>query len=255
MTLPLARALAAHGRQPHLRMHTGQVQSIQVGTPTTLTVSFSGSSVAATGISFVSTYFPQVDDWVMAIHTGPPRTQGGGDWLVLGTVGATVPQGAQRQVIQTSTGAIYFTPPAGFANFRLRAYITGVATSGPIAVTVNSDGTANYNWSVVEGNGTAASSASATGATSARIGYASSTLAAPTLIDCTISQCDPSYYASSAIIGNSRASRFDALSVTGMYPELYAWAYVANTGALAFMAVFGAGNFSAGSTFSLAGIP
>ncbi len=75
-------------RREHPILHVGQVQSIQTATtPPSLTVKWSGGSVAQAGVNFVSSYAPQVNDWVEAIHTGPPSRPGGGDWLVLGTVG------------------------------------------------------------------------------------------------------------------------------------------------------------------------
>lgn len=87
-----ARMLAEHGkRQPHLRLHTGQVTAVSAGSPTTVAVAFSGNVVGVPRIAILSTYAPVVGDFVMAIHTGNPRSQGGGDWLVLGTVGQAMP--------------------------------------------------------------------------------------------------------------------------------------------------------------------
>ncbi len=75
-------------RREHPILHVGQVQSIQTATtPPSLTIKWSGGSVAQAGVNFLSSYAPQVNDWVEAIHTGPPSRPGGGDWLVLGTVG------------------------------------------------------------------------------------------------------------------------------------------------------------------------
>jgi len=83
----LAKALSAPSTAG-LRLHTGKVASIQTGS---ISVEFSGNTTATPNVRYLSTYAPQVGDYVMALHTGPPRSQGGGDWLVLGTVGATRP--------------------------------------------------------------------------------------------------------------------------------------------------------------------
>ncbi|HVC23490.1 MAG TPA: hypothetical protein VNH82_08720, partial [Candidatus Dormibacteraeota bacterium] len=76
--MSLAKALSAPSTAG-LRLHTGKVASIQTGS---ISVEFSGNTTATPNVRYLSTYAPQVGDYVMALHTGPPRSQGGGDWLV-----------------------------------------------------------------------------------------------------------------------------------------------------------------------------
>jgi hypothetical protein len=214
----------------------------------TVGVYLDGSSSLTTGITCLSSYIPVVNDPVVLA-----RLQGAS--MTARVVVGRLATEQRRQILTTTATSVSFTPPAGFANLRLRAFLVSVSTSGNIALNLNSDSAAHYNWSVVDGNGTAAAASSATGTTYARIGYMASTAVSPTVIDCLISQADPSYYATSNVVGNSRASRFDAYTATGMYPELYAFQYAGSTAISSVSVSCVAGNMAAGSTFSLVGVP
>jgi hypothetical protein len=102
MTRGLGRTLQGLQSKPQgHQFHVGYVQSIQRGAQSTLTILFSANTNAVSGISFLSSYSPQVGDYVMATHTGSIRVQGGGDWFVWGTVGGT------RAIFRGYVGSAY----------------------------------------------------------------------------------------------------------------------------------------------------
>ncbi|MGB6771186.1 MAG: hypothetical protein WBF51_04195 [Candidatus Dormiibacterota bacterium] len=161
--------IAASAQGGHL-FHVGQVQSIQwTDTPPDLTVTFSGNTVPQPGIRFGSWYYPNVNDWVIAIQTGPPRAQGGGDWLVLGTLGG-VDQGtvlgecnyepssratpsfssSSVTALDTTNATVSFTaPPSG--QVRIRVVFSGVAST---ASAVIGFGLVTHNTTTAVGNWT-----------------------------------------------------------------------------------------------------
>jgi hypothetical protein len=238
----------AGGGDPVAQIIVGVVQSTQfTASPPTVTCTLRGSATQVSGLRFLAGYVPQVGDRVRVAVIG------GSHWIVgvlnpSGTLG-----GAARQTLSSPASSVTFSSvPAGYMSLHLTCYIASMATSAQIGLQFNYDGATHYNWSAVYGNGTAAASASATSDSKARIGYMSSTAGGPTIIDCVI----PGYGFANAGIGNARSSRFDSLTVSGMYPEEYAFLWT-GTGPITVLQVqaYGGVNMGAGSAFSLAGIP
>jgi len=237
---------SSSGGDPLAQIIVGVVQSTQfTASPPTVTCTLRGSATQVSGLRFLAGYVPQVGDRVRVAVIG------GSHWIVgvlnpSGTLG-----GAARQTLSSPASSVTFSSiPAGYTALRLTAYITGVSSSGPLVLIYNGDGGGNYNWSAIYGNGTVAAAASGT-STYPRCGYMASTAAAPTLLEITIGG-----YATSTPLAISKASRFDVLSSTGMYPEQYAVHYadgpVTSVGLYIWV---GSATLSAGSTATLQGIP
>lgn len=94
VTTPSPASGLASGNAPIAR-NFGVVVSIQVGSPTTLTLTLSGSAVAVAGVRFLSSYTPLVNDTVVVETSGP-------DNIVLGNLaGVGVSNGVPAGAIQS----------------------------------------------------------------------------------------------------------------------------------------------------------
>jgi hypothetical protein len=225
----------------------GEVGAVGAHGANTVDVYLGGSTLLTTGLYYLASYAPQVNDPVMI---GRMQGSSRSAQFVLGKLGGPATSGSVQKLAAPASSVTFSAVPAGYTSLRLTGYIASVASSGNIELQFNGDTAAHYDWEVLYGGGQAPVSAAANATTYARVGYMSSTAVAPTAFDAVIVGYSLGV---GYTVGRCTTARWDNFSNLA-FSEFYTFDW-RSSAVVTSLTITAAGNMGTGTTFSLYGVP